>query len=507
MVTAAPDTRSNEMRDCTVLALTGLSPAVLTETLYAMSVLGVDGTKWWPSRIVVVTTTEGQRHIANPDSEGDFYCRPLNEVLAEMSAQYRAELGGRQFPPVDVIVPTLGPEPGVPIDDVDTPEKLNAMADCLGKKFRELVTRAKPADPEPLPVHLSAAGGRNGMGFVASQVIGLFGRDEDVASQILVSPDRVTQAQPRFYFVDKNVQHYHVPSTGEAIKKKNIHLSLIKLPRLLIQTLLDTDEQKLIFERNLSLSQIVAGVNERFVAHKMVIDTKAMTIRVGSQTLVPPVGYREKSSPVAKPVNRWSGLITETGSPPVAAPKLPEGVSEVSWQMWAFLYWIGTTEELYWSVRPLDFRKDTSKEGKLTDHARDFIAHEKARQARLLTRWPQQDGAKTDDRILEFKNLSKAILTDGPSGFDFEELVKQMGQTRDYVEENLLKDAVKWGNPLMRHFFKIDRRGPPPADHGSSGSLDDSIKPIANWRFANINLVVVDGQEIDHGAYVYVKAL
>ncbi|MEY4592618.1 MAG: hypothetical protein RIR18_1513 [Pseudomonadota bacterium] len=153
-----------------LLAVTGLSPQIVTETLYALAV--ARETPWVPDEIRVVTTIEGAERakltLLEPDT-GHFHalCRDYG-------------LSGKILFNAEQIQVIRNAE-GLPLSDIRTPEDNTLAADALLAEVRSLC-----AD-EHTELHVSIAGGRKTMGFFLGYALSLFGRVQDRLSHVLVN--------------------------------------------------------------------------------------------------------------------------------------------------------------------------------------------------------------------------------------------------------------------------------------------------------------------------------
>ncbi len=151
----------------TLLAVTGLSPQVVTESLYVLAV----EQGWVPQRICLITTAEGaKRAQLSLLSEDPGW-------FARFVADYH--LPNIQFSSDDVYV--LQDAAGQPLADIRTPDDNERAADFIVETLRELT-----ADPAG-ELHVSIAGGRKTMGFYLGYALSLFGRPQDTLSHVLVS--------------------------------------------------------------------------------------------------------------------------------------------------------------------------------------------------------------------------------------------------------------------------------------------------------------------------------
>ena len=164
-----------------LLAVTGLTPQIVTETLYALAV--AQPTPWIPTEIRLITTAVGAQ-------------RARLSLLDPMKGQFHAlcrdyGLTGKiAFPPENIMV--IRDAGGVPLADIRTPQDNTLAADALLSEVRALC-----AD-DTCALHVSIAGGRKTMGFFLGYALSLFGRSQDRLSHVLVNEP--FESQREFYF-------------------------------------------------------------------------------------------------------------------------------------------------------------------------------------------------------------------------------------------------------------------------------------------------------------------
>jgi CRISPR-associated protein (TIGR02584 family) len=153
-----------------LLAVTGLSPQIVTETLYALAVARKPA--WIPSQIKLITTLRGEENARLSllsDTPGWFHRLCEDYGLPEIA-----------FSQENIHV-VIGPD-GEPLDDILTDADNVAVADFITEKVRALT-----ADPA-VSLHVTIAGGRKTMGLYIGYALSLFGRSQDRLSHVLVSP-------------------------------------------------------------------------------------------------------------------------------------------------------------------------------------------------------------------------------------------------------------------------------------------------------------------------------
>lgn len=183
-----------------LLAVTGLSPQIVTETLYALAVEGSPA--WVPTEIRIITTRRGAEKAERTllsDDPGWFRRLCEDYRLPEIAFAARD---------IHVIV---GPD-GKPLDDILVEADNAAVADFITEELRALT-----ADPQA-GLHVSIAGGRKTMGFYVGYALSLFGREQDRLSHVLVPP--AFESRPDFF--------YPSPADAEA----HVHLGDIPFVRL-----------------------------------------------------------------------------------------------------------------------------------------------------------------------------------------------------------------------------------------------------------------------------------
>lgn len=165
-----------------LLAVCGLSPQIVTETLYALAVAAPGEDRFVPTEVEVITTSVGARRVvedllATPGGAFHRLCRDYG-------------LTGIRFGVAQVH--TVNGADGRPLSDIRTADDNSRLADAIATRVRELT-----ADPA-CALHVSLAGGRKTMGFYAGYALSLFGRAQDRLSHVLVSEP--FESAPGFWY-------------------------------------------------------------------------------------------------------------------------------------------------------------------------------------------------------------------------------------------------------------------------------------------------------------------
>lgn len=151
-----------------LLAVTGLSPQVVTETLYALC---RQEPAFVPTEIHLLTTREGAE-------------RAKLSLLSEDPGWFRRFCRDYRLPSIAFDashIHVLMDAAGAPLDDIRTPGDNQRAADQISETVRALTADAHSA------LHVSLAGGRKTMGYYLGYALSLYGRPQDRLSHVLVS--------------------------------------------------------------------------------------------------------------------------------------------------------------------------------------------------------------------------------------------------------------------------------------------------------------------------------
>ena len=151
-----------------LLTLAGHSPAIITETLYALT----QQQAYVPTEIHVITTSSGQEKLIST-LLGD------NGVLARFCNEYGVTIP--KF--TEAFIHVITDANGAVLHDLQTEADNEAAADFITTKVREF-TR-----DENTSLHVSIAGGRKTMTYYLGYAMSVFGRVQDRMSHVLVEDD------------------------------------------------------------------------------------------------------------------------------------------------------------------------------------------------------------------------------------------------------------------------------------------------------------------------------
>jgi CRISPR-associated protein (TIGR02584 family) len=225
-----------------LLAVTGLTPQIVTETLYALAVKGTP--RWVPTGIRIITTRQGAEKAERMS---------LPAELRRLCGDY--DLPEAAFGVEDIRI--IKSPNGKPLDDILNEDDNAAVADFITEEVRELT-----ADPVA-SLHVSIAGGRKTMGFYVGYALSLFGREQDRLSHVLVSPS-----------LESSAFFYPRPGAADA----QVHLGTIPFVRLR-QELPDH-----LLQGRTPFSEAVAEAQKALPPPVLDLDPATRTVTAGSES-------------------------------------------------------------------------------------------------------------------------------------------------------------------------------------------------------------------------------
>lgn len=242
-----------------LLAVTGMSPQIVTETLYALAVART--TPWLPNEIHLISTARGAaqaRLNLLSDSPGWFHrlCRDYALPPIRFSADHIHVLADAQ---------------GQPLEDIRTPQDNEAAADFITERVREL-----SRDPAST-LHASIAGGRKTMGFYLGYAMSLYGRPQDRLSHVLVSAP--FEGHPDFYYPTPEEQVIQAAREGRrlTLDARDAEVSLADIPFVRLREGLP----RRLLEGQARFSQSVQAAQQALQPAELEINLAKGSIRAG----------------------------------------------------------------------------------------------------------------------------------------------------------------------------------------------------------------------------------
>ncbi|EGQ9880475.1 TPA: TIGR02584 family CRISPR-associated protein [Vibrio vulnificus] len=204
------------MKKAILLSIAGLTPQVITETLYGIHTEQQENHQWlWPEEIQIITTRLGKEQILlgllTKDSDG--YCQ-----LEKLCHDYQ-----RPVPYIDESTIYVIPDAqGNPVADARSKQDHEALASFIVRHVAELCAQ------DDIVLHASLAGGRKTMTFFLGYALALFAREQDRLSHVLV--DEEYENNRHFYYPTRKT--HVIPGRGEnsQLDASKANVTLAEIP-------------------------------------------------------------------------------------------------------------------------------------------------------------------------------------------------------------------------------------------------------------------------------------
>jgi CRISPR-associated protein (TIGR02584 family) len=218
-----------------LLIVTGASPQVLTETLFALNQQG----KQLPEKVFVLTTQKSKDMLV----EGLF-----------TQGHWQKLIDDYKLPEItfnEEHIWLIEDNNGLPVLDAKTEQEQTFMADFITRKVFELTSN------DNISIHASIAGGRKTMAFYLGYAMSLLGRGQDSLSHVFVNSD--FEFVPDFYYPTPYSHLVKNKNLNKQVDCQNAIVTLAEIPfvrmrQSIDQTLINTMQ-------NASFSQTVASLN------------------------------------------------------------------------------------------------------------------------------------------------------------------------------------------------------------------------------------------------------
>ena len=271
-----------------LVCMTGLSPQVVTETLYAL-VSRKD--PFYPDEIWLTTSIEGKDLARKTllDIENGHLWKLVRDFSLSIS-------------PENVHLRPLLRRDGKILPDIRTVQDNEDAADGILDLVRTLT-----ADPRTT-VHVSLSGGRKTMSFYAGYALSLFGRPQDRLSHVLVSPE--FEFCPDFFYPsripgEKKVQNRE----GKWMDTVDARITLAEIPFVHLRSTLPPD----LLGGTVGFSESVRLAQKAFQSPELRIDLRQKRIRAGEKVIALP--------PTQLAFLAWFARRRLAGQPPLSCPK------------------------------------------------------------------------------------------------------------------------------------------------------------------------------------------
>lgn len=279
-----------------LLTVTGFSPQIVTETLYALCVC--QDPPFVPTEIRLVTTSAGAKDAELSllsDDPGWFHALRRDYDLPEM-----------RFTPEDI--DQLRDGDGNPLPDIRDRAENDRAADQIVDLVRELT-----GDPDAA-LHVSIAGGRKTMGYYLGYALSLFGRPQDRLSHVLVSP--AYESNRGFYYPTPGSRVIYTTGASSQqqhpIDAKDAQVTLADIPFVRLRNHLP-GHLKVLKNEHVRFSEVVAATQQALTAPGVVVDypNGVLCTADGQEVRMPPADLAFYG---------WMARRTRAGSEPMVLP-------------------------------------------------------------------------------------------------------------------------------------------------------------------------------------------
>jgi CRISPR-associated protein (TIGR02584 family) len=239
-----------------LLCVSGLSPQIVTETLYALAVTG--DPRFVPTEIHLLTTADGAE-------------RARLTLLSEEPGWFQRLRQDYGLPDIRFTLDTLHilhDAEGRLLRDIRKVADNEAIADAITAKVRELT-----ADPDGA-VHASIAGGRKTMGFYLGYALSLLGRPQDRLSHVLVSSP--FESNPDFFYPTPQERVIYT-ADRQPLDASDATVMLADIPFVRLRDGL----QEALLREGASFSEVVRQAQRNLAAPSLTLDGASGRIRCG----------------------------------------------------------------------------------------------------------------------------------------------------------------------------------------------------------------------------------
>ena len=270
-----------------LLAVTGLSPQIVTETLYALAAR-MDAS-FVPTEIHLLTTGTGKdlARIALLHTDGGQFHALLNDY---------PQVGRPTFTESHIHV--IHAADGTPLSDIRTPAENAAAADAITSLVAELT------HDDTAALHVSIAGGRKTMGFYLGYAFSLYARPQDRLSHVLVSSP--FESHPEFFFPPATPRRLSTRDNRHADTADAV-VTLAEIPVVRLRHGLP----QALLQGRAAFNETVNALQESFAPPTLLIDlTKHCAVCAGREIALRPallawLAWYARLALVGNPMQHW----------------------------------------------------------------------------------------------------------------------------------------------------------------------------------------------------------
>lgn len=235
--------------------VTGMTPQIITETVWALACDPDNDSPWVPDEIHVLSTDDGLNQIRS---------RLFGEKEGFKFAKFQKEypqLANITFDSSDDYLHVIKDHDGNILKDLKTPDDNELAANLICQMVREFTKRDEVA------LHVSIAGGRKTMGFYAGYALSLYGRAQDKMSHMLV--DERYELARDFFYPSVSDDVFITNRDGVELRTKDAQIWLANIPFVRMREAISDRHQ---LKGKDSFSQVVEKINQSYQDTTLTID-------------------------------------------------------------------------------------------------------------------------------------------------------------------------------------------------------------------------------------------
>jgi CRISPR-associated protein (TIGR02584 family) len=234
-----------------LLMVTGRTPQVVTETLYALSVK--QDPPFVPTEVHLVTTAEGAQdaRLALLAPEAGWFHRLCRDHA----------LSGIAFSAGQIHV--IKDAAGRQVEDIRTKAEHEACADLITEQVRAFTADDRTA------LHVSLAGGRKTMTYYLGNALTLFGRPQDRLSHVLVA--QPYESNREFFYPTPESRPLFIEPLKRYYDAMDAQVTLADIPFVRLRNSLPS-RFKSLEEGQASFTEVVAAMQQAFEPPAVTVD-------------------------------------------------------------------------------------------------------------------------------------------------------------------------------------------------------------------------------------------
>lgn len=263
------NTQGKNMNKNILFLVTGMTPQIITETIWALACDPSREEKWIPDEVHVMSTEHGlnqirQRLIKDGNFQKLITDYQLPEIIFNASTMH-----------------SINDAESIPLEDLKSPEDNELAGDAICAKVREFTQQ------DNVSLHVSIAGGRKTMGFYAGYALSLYGRAQDRMSHVLVE-DKY-EAAINFFYPTPDETEFSITRDQKVIgPSKNAKIWLANIPFVRLRGSLPSSG----LVQNAKFSEVVEAINLANQPASIKLIRKKRTLTLGDKVIkLPPREY------------------------------------------------------------------------------------------------------------------------------------------------------------------------------------------------------------------------